>query len=99
MAVYWTTFRIHNDASYQHRYEKLMEAIRVISIKWWVDPTSFLLFESNQGIDGVASAIKAAINSTTDMALVGMPDFKDARAIGHTHDQDLFALMPFTKKA
>lgn len=99
MAVYWTTFRIHNDASYRTRYDALVEAIRVISKKWWVDPTSFLLFESDKSIDGVAAAVKEAINSATDMALIGMPDFKDARAVGHTHDQDLFALMPFAKKA
>jgi hypothetical protein len=99
MASYWTTFRIHNDASYRTRYDNLVEAVRSISSKWWVDPTSFLLFESSKDINGVAAAVKAAINTGTDMALIGMPDFKDARLVGQTGDQDLFALMPFAKKA
>jgi hypothetical protein len=99
MSVYWLTFRIENDAGYRNRYDALIEAIRVISSKWWVEPTSFLLFESARDIDGVAAVSKAAINPRIDMALVGMPDFKSARLVGASTDQDIFALMPFTKKA
>lgn len=99
MAAYWLTFRIEQDSTYSTRYEKLIDAIRGIASKWWIEPTSFLLFESSLGIDQVASTVKSAINPRTDLALVGMPDYKSARIIGASTDDDLFDLMPFTKKA
>lgn len=98
MATYWMTFRIADDAGYTKRYEQLVEAIRQITnSSWWVEPTSFLLFASDKDIDGVAAIAKASFNPRTDMALIGMPDFKSARLVGSSTDQDIFALMPFTK--
>lgn len=98
MAVYWMTFRIANDANYEKRYAAVTTAINSIASKWWVEPTSFLLFESEKNIDGVVGAVKPKMGSN-DLALIGMPDFKTARVIGKVEDQDLFVLMPFTKKA
>jgi len=43
---------------------------------------AFLLFESSHDIDQIAAAVTAAFNPRTDMALVGMPEFKSARLIG-----------------
>jgi hypothetical protein len=99
MAVYWLTFRLEYDATYDQRLKKLNDAIDRIAPQWWVEPTSFLLFECGENIDGVAQAAKAAINPRTDMVLIGMSEFKTARVIGNVTQTALFDLMPFTKKA
>lgn len=98
-AVYWVTFRIAERSNSGARYQALMDSLREITKgPWWVESTSFVLFRSDLDIDDVALTVAACIDSTMDLALVGMPDFKSARAIGHTTDPDLFELMPFTKK-
>jgi len=68
-------------------------------VRWWTESTAFIVFESDSSIDAVASAVKKAINEAVDIALIGMPDYKSARAIGAIQDGDIFKLMPFTKKA
>lgn len=99
MAVYWITFRIADDDTYEERYVALVEAIKGASSKFWEETTSFILFESSQNMAGIAAITKAAIDASQDLALIGMPDFKSATVIGPVSDQDLFNLMPFTKKA
>jgi hypothetical protein len=93
------TFRIADDQQYAQRYDNLVEAVRTIASEWWTESTSFLLFESALSIDDVAAKVKDAINPAKDLALIGMPDYKSARAVGAVKDGDLFKLMPFTKKA
>ncbi len=99
MAVYWLTFRLKEDATYSDRYDALIEQVKGIQHMWWVDASSFILFEATSSIDDIAKFIKGAIDPAKDLVLVGMPDFKDARVIGALKDQDLFTLMPFTKNA
>lgn len=99
MATYWLTFRLAADASYDRRYEALVETVRNQTKKWWLETSSFFLFESDGDIDAVAKSVKAAINPSTDIVLIGMPDYKSARIIGASTDKDLFELMPFTKKS
>jgi hypothetical protein len=98
MAVYWLTFRLADDAGYSQRYDALISGINAITPKWWVESSSFILFESSKDIDGVAATARAAVSPSKDIVLIGMPDYKNARVIGPVQDQDLFALMPFTKK-
>lgn len=97
--TYWVTFRIADTGDYDSRYQQFVDAVRgVTDAMWWTEPTSFILFRSNHGIDDIASALAAPLRLSEDLAVVGMPEFKDARAIGATKDGDLFKLMPFTKK-
>ena len=98
MATYWITFRLAENATYTRRYDELVNAVRLLSTKWWVDATSFIVFASNETIDSVAETVQNAINLKTDIAVVGMPDYKSARLIGETDDEDIFALIPFIKK-
>ena len=66
----------NNDA----RRDALMQAIKgTTKGRWWTDPTSFFLFESDLSIDGLASHLKAAIDLDRDIAIVGMPHVKSAR--------------------
>jgi hypothetical protein len=99
MAVYLLTFRLNEDSDYAARYDRLVEAVRETSKGWWVESTSFILFDSDQNIDDLAATVKANLKPAVDLALVGMRDYKSARAIGAITDDDLYVLMPFTKKA
>lgn len=97
MATYWLSFRIKDDATYSERYNALVETVRVNSSKWWLETSSFFVFNSSDGIDDLATAVKYAIDEAIDIVLIGMPDFKSARLIGANKDQDIFALIPFVK--
>lgn len=99
MAVYWLTFRLKDDRDYARRYDELTEGVRRISSRWWPEATSFLLFDSDQTIDDVADHVRDLIDERGDLVLIGMSEFKSARVLGPVRDADLFALMPFTKKA
>jgi len=101
MAVYWLTFRIKKVGDYDARYEALKAAVLAVKEgpKWWVEPTSFILFKSQKNIDQVAAKIASALALNVDMALIGMPEVKDARVVGNLEDDDLLEFMPFTKRA
>ena len=102
--TYYITFRIHKDPmrpeAYGKRLDALTEAIRVVAVEvWWKDPTSYIMFWSSKTIDEIALAAKAAVDPKTDMALIAMVAFQDARLIGHSpNEADLLKLMPFVKK-
>jgi hypothetical protein len=96
--TYWLTFRIHDDATSDHRRDKLYETINNLSSKWWIEPTSFVAFSSEQSADTIAAKVKASFNPAIDMALLGMTDFKTARLIGKSDDRDIYELIPFLKK-
>lgn len=97
--VYWLTFRVQQVGNHTTRYDRMLAAINDLATMLWVEPTSFVLFQSPSGIDAVAAAISAELDTDRDLALLGMPNVKAARAIGAITDQDLFKLMPFTKWA
>lgn len=99
MNVFWISFRISERGNYQERYNGLIEAIEQASIRHWAETTSFVLIESSYTIDKLASTLKAPINTAHDLVLIGNPNVKQARVIGTVEDDDLFDLMPFTKRA
>ncbi|USA39635.1 hypothetical protein NCF86_00275 [Pelagerythrobacter marinus] len=98
--LFWVTFRIGDVGNYDARYQRLNEALASIADNstWWVESTSFFLFQADTNIDGVAEAIACALDLDHDLALVGMPEYKSARAIGAIGDPDLYKLLPFAKK-
>jgi hypothetical protein len=96
--TFWLSFRLADDASYDRRYDELIDAVRQRASKWWLESSSFIVFASAHGIDSIAAAIKAAVNERTDVVIIGMPDFKSARLIGG-NDNDIFDLMPFIQRA
>jgi len=104
MAVYWLTFRISDEIiggrDWDDRYKALMKEVYDRSgDDWWVDPTSFAVFDCNSSISTLASAFKAAIAPSKDLVLLRRMDEKAARIIGKTDDDDIFQLMPYLKKA
>lgn len=94
MNTYWTTFRIHDDASYRTRYDSLVKAIGEAADQttWWSEPTSFFMFKSRFTIDDIAQHLKKAIAPDRDVVLLAMNEVKSARLIGTTNDRDIFRL-------
>jgi DNA-binding LacI/PurR family transcriptional regulator len=102
MTVYWLTFRLHEDdisgRSYDKRYKALVDAVDKHSTQWWVEPTSFFVFESATMIGSIAAACKAAIAPTHDLVLIRAMDSKSAVIVGKPEDPEIFKLMPYLKK-
>lgn len=97
--TYWLTFRIHEDIGADARRDAVYEAISQIASKWWIEPTSFLVFQSASSADSIAAKVKAAIKTTTDVALLGKTDFKVSKLIGKADEfQTLLELIPFVKR-
>ena len=98
--LYWLTFRLEDNATWQRRYDALKLSISECTVggKWWVEPTSFFLFRSEVGIDSIAALVADAIDTETDVALLAMTDYKAARVIGSVRDGDLFKLWPDAKR-
>ncbi|MFN3764510.1 MAG: hypothetical protein ACK4R3_02965 [Aliihoeflea sp.] len=97
MATHWLSFRLADNSTYSERYDKLLEAIRERSSKWWLETSAFLVFDTTHDIDQIAAAAKAAVDPRFDIVLIGMTDFKSARLIGASQDKDIFGLIPFVK--
>ncbi|HUQ36846.1 MAG TPA: hypothetical protein VM144_10775 [Aestuariivirga sp.] len=98
MAVYWITFRLEDNPTYSKRYKAFTDEVNRLSSKWWVEPSSFFVFESSYTIDQIATALKTTISTSVDLVVIGMPDIKAARILGDFKDQDIFELIPFIKK-
>lgn len=99
MATYWLTFRLQDDSTYSERYSALEEAVRTNASEWWFEASSFYLFTSELEVGELASEIKSAIRPSTDVAVLGMTEFKEMRVIGHNTDNDIYKIVPFAKKS
>jgi hypothetical protein len=102
MAIYWLTFRLHEEkisgSSYEQRYQALYKAIEHIASSWWIEATSFIAFESDSSISTIAAACKSAIAPTHDVVLLRAMDTKSALLVGKAEDPDIFKLMSYLKK-
>lgn len=101
MAKYWLSFRIadetsHDGRDHADRYNALYDAIDEISTRWWLDTTSFVIFESARDIDDIASVCALAIDTDIDCVLLRALDRKSARLVGKSEDkQTLLKFMPY----
>lgn len=100
MKTFWVSFRIKDDAGYDDAYKSLTDALQGVADAtcWWFETTSFYIFNSEYSTDQVANHIKANIRPDRDLVVLGMPNFKGGRVIGHCEDQDIFRLIPDMKK-
>lgn len=104
MAVYWLTFRIKEEIidgwTPQERRDALYTAVREIGDqKWWIEPTSFVLFGSSHPLSMIAEHCKLAIAEDDDLVLIRALDRKDAVILGTAEDADLFDFMPYCKRS
>lgn len=101
MAVHWLTFRIDTrtigNRTYDNRRTALYQAVADNTSKWWIEPTSFLAFESSNDIRTIASACKAAIAPAYDVFLIREMDAKSALICGKVEESAIFELMPYLK--
>lgn len=87
MDVFWITFRLHSDSTYDDRYEALVNAVHAHAVEgWWSEPTSFWMVGSNSSRAQVAASIKAAIAPSKDLALIGSMKYTGATLIGKASD-------------
>lgn len=99
MTTYWVSFRIAKTGDYQSRYDALHESVQEVIHpgQWWMETTSFYIFESAKGADGIATHLKSAINPTHDLVLLGSMDKKICRVIGKNPDDDIYEIVDFAK--
>ncbi len=105
--TYFVAYRIAKKTdklgnTYDDRRDSLLKAIKdEIAIKRsiWEEPTSYLLFSSKSCIDTIAALVNYAINSKTDMAIVGIIGEEEMRYIGKiTNSRLLRKFVPFAKE-
>lgn len=83
MEVFWITFRLANNATYDARYQALIDAVQLHHHgDWWFEPTSFWLIASNSSRAVIAASIARAITKTTDLVLLGSMEYTGATLIG-----------------
>src|SRR4051812_9158322 len=75
MAIFAITFRIHEDATYNDRYNSLMEQIRRAAVDPadnWNEPTSFVIMQSDQSTASLFHALyyQSSIVETKDVLVV-----------------------------
>jgi hypothetical protein len=103
MAVFWLTFRLHeakiSGKSYEERYKALYAVIDNVSTQWWIETTSFIAFESAEGISTIAARCKRAIAPSHDVVLIRLMDTKTAYLVGTAEDHTIYQLMPYLKNA
>lgn len=104
MASYWATFRFHdeviNGRTYAKRYDDFIEELDAMTTKWWVEPTSFIAFESGYGIDDLASRLKLKLAPSKDLLLLRAMNNQEARIVGNYSSTTIFDLMgDYLKKA
>jgi hypothetical protein len=97
MAIFFATFRIHEDASYAERYESVVEAIKIVCHGdcYWDEPTSFFLFENPEQSAAIADWIDAnsKFSASKDLLLITNLTNKGYKAIGNVKDKCLQELM------
>lgn len=98
MQTYIVTFRIALTGDDDARREALIASILQGSSRHWDEPTSFLLVETEDSLDDLASWASQSIDPAVDIVLIRALDQKSARVIGRVEDRDLFELMPYCKR-
>lgn len=98
MAVFWISFTLEDNSTYDDRYTALIDGLHGIGNEWWEETAAFLLLDTDSEIDGVCHVIESAIDTSTDIALVKKEGVKAARIIGAFKDKSIFALLPYVKK-
>ncbi len=96
MAIFAITFRIHNDATYERRYNSVVEAIKKqTTSKYWDEPTSFFLIENSLNSTDLANSINQSseLNEDRDLLLVVNLSAKGYQAVGLVRDDDIHELM------
>lgn len=95
---YWVAFRISDRGNGAERYRAVISAVHKLAAdRVWSELGTFLIFESEASLKSVACQIEEAFDPTLDAALVGMPNFRRATALGAVKERTLFDVLPGTR--
>jgi len=101
--TYFVSFTLddgeHGRRSYSTRWQDLYDAIRGLSDTYWEQTAAFIAFKTTADISQIVSAVRGAISPEYDIVLIRSMDSKIARILGPVTDPDIFAIMPYLKKA
>lgn len=99
MGVYWITFRIHQNQTYDARYKALVTAVEDhLASRCWSEPTSFWVFDSDSSAAAIAASCKSAIDIKTDQVVIGSPMTKIMIVLGKVEDMKaLQSIVEFAK--
>jgi hypothetical protein len=97
MALFAVSFRIHDDASYEERYQSLVDALMLCAApnKFWDRTTSFFLIENASNSAGLAEAIdqNSLFDESKDLLVVINLSQKGYKVLGKNTDPDIDELM------
>lgn len=97
MALFAITFRIHEDATYQDRYDSLVEVLKAIGSggKYWDEPTSFFLITSTRSAADLATLIRdmSNISEQKDLVFIMNVSAPQYSILGVFADKDVHELM------
>lgn len=100
---YWLTFRIEpvtvDGVTSGHRRHALYRVVYGVCRNWWLGPTSFILFDSFQDIEIIATKCKTAVSASHDMIIIRKLNIQSARAVGKIDGSEMInAFMPYLTK-
>ena len=98
MTVFAITFRItyDNEASYNKRYESLVDAIKASAGMYWDDPTSFFLITSDLTAPKLASHLVTTSyfdEEQDHLLVINLSATKGSAHRGKLIDQDLVPIL------
>lgn len=97
--IFWVSYKIHSDSTYQNRYNDFISKIDDVSLNQWEnDTTSFHIIESNYSIDVIANHLSTALQSS-DNFLIRRMNFKNAVYFGQDSDfEELKKFITYVRK-
>ena len=99
MPVFSVSFRIHRDATYQHRYDTFVEQLTSVGVgNYWDETTSYMLVRTHETIGDFCTRIyvHSGFDSSKDVYVVMDVDAKSARARGKIeYPNTLKSLVPY----
>lgn len=85
---YWISYRIHENSTYEKRYNALRDEISNQSNREWRESTSFHLISADADIDPLAKSLKSTIDPSVDRIVIRRLNERIARYIGKFNDED-----------
>lgn len=94
MAVYWVSYRINDDGAANQRQYALLKAIQLCQRRYWDRIGGFVLFESEHTLGYISEVLRAKIDPSQDLFLLGEMDGQAVRLCGANTDRDIMRMLP-----
>jgi hypothetical protein len=94
MAVYWVSFRINDDGAGDERQYGLLKAIQLCQRRYWDRTGGFVVFESEHTLRYVSEVLRAQIDPSQDLFILGEITGQAVRLCGANTDRDIITMLP-----